>query len=121
MDKEFLEGLVSAEVADVILQRHQQDVQRLRCDHALANAIRSMGGRNETAIRALLDDSVILGADNMDQAAASAVEGLKREHGYLFAMPIISSPGTGTAPLAHHSMEDIGRMSMAEYRRFRGK
>jgi hypothetical protein len=120
MDKEFLENLVGAEAAQVILQQHLQELQRLRCDHALSGAIRAQGGRNETAIRALLDDSAILGAENMEQAAASAVEGLKREHGYLFASPIITSPGTGTAPV-RHSMEDIGRMSMAEYRRFRGR
>ena len=120
MDKEYLLTLVGEEAAEAIWQKHQQALRALGCSHALSAAVRNAGGRNETAIRALLNESEILNADDMDAAAASAVEGLKRQHAYLFAAPQVTSPGTGSAPVAA-TMEDIGRMSMAEYRRYRGK
>ena len=122
MDKEYLENLVGAEAAEQILQRHDQALRKLRCEHALSLAVRDAGGRNETAIRALINESDIAGAQDMAAAAASAVEGLKRQHSYLFQLPVVSSPGTGSA-VAHgaYSMEDVGKMSMAEYRKYRGR
>ena len=121
MDKEYLEGLVGAEAAEVILAAHTQELQALRCSHALSMAVQAAGGRNETAIRALIQESDILAAQDMGAAAASAVEGLKREHGYLFCTPVVSSPGTGTAIPARTDMQALGKMSMAEYRKFRGR
>ena len=121
MDKEYLEKLVGAEAAEQILQRHNEELQSLRCRHALSLAVRAAGGRNETAIRALINEADIAGAENMEAAAASAVEGLKRQHSYLFQLPVVTSPGTGTAPVGGCSMDDLSRMSMAEYRRYRGR
>ena len=121
MDKEYLESLVGAEAAEVIFQKHLQELQALRCDHALSMAVQAAGGRNEKAIRALIDHENILASENMVDAAASAVEGLKRQHGYLFQMPVVTSPGTGTAIPDRTDMEALGKMSMAEYRKFRNR
>ena len=121
MDKEFLDNLVGAEAAETIWQKHEQQLQALRCSHAISLAVRSAGGRNETAIRALINDGDILASEDMNAAAASAVEGLKREHGYLFCTPVVTSPGTGTAIPGRTDMEALGKMSMAEYRKFRNR
>ena len=121
MDKEYLVNLVGAEAAEDIWQRHEAAVSALRLDHALSMAVQAAGGRSEKAIRALVNESDILASSDMAAAAASAVEGLKREHGYLFSLPAVSSPGTGTTIPARVDMNAIGKMSMAEYRKFRGK
>ena len=121
MDREYLENLVGAEAAQEIWQKHEAAVNALRCEHALAMAVQAAGGRSQKAIRALINESDILAAQDMGAAAASAVEGLKREHGYLFCAPVVSSPGTGTAIPAPTDMNAIGKMSMAEYRKFRGR
>ena len=121
MDEIFLQELVGQEAAQQILQRHRQEMDALRCDHALASAIRAAGGRSEIAIGALLDRNAIAAAEDMQQAAERAVAQLKREHGYLFAMPVVSSPGTGRLTVdAPFSMDDVGKMSMEEYRKWRG-
>lgn len=120
MDKAYLEELVGAEAAEEILRRHEGELAALRTQHAVSMAVRSAGGRNETAIRALLDESAIANAENMEQAACSAVASLKKAHGYLFEAPRVSSPGTGALTVnGEASMEEIGKMSMAEYRRYR--
>ena len=120
MDKEFLENLVGAEAAEAILQAHQQEVNALRLEQALGGAVKHAGGRNEKAIRALLDEQAILQAEDMDAAAEQAVAELKRQNGWLFAPPQVSSPGTGAVTVTHTpSLEDVGKMSMAEYKRYR--
>ena len=78
MDKEYLEGLVGAEAAEDIWQRHEAAMNGLRCSHALSMAVQAAGGRSEKAIRALINESDILASSDMAAAAASAVEGLKR-------------------------------------------
>ena len=120
MDKAFLENLVGAEAAEAILQAHQQELSALRLEQALNLAVKQAGGRNQKAIRALLDEQAILGAEDMDVAAEAAVAELKRQNGWLFAPPQVSSPGTGAVTVTHTpTMEDVGKMSMAEYKRFR--
>ena len=120
MERAYLEELVGAEAAEEILRLHQQELAAMECRHAIAGAVRAAGGRNETAIRALLDEAAIANAENMEQAACSAVAALKKAHGYLFEAQRVSSPGTGALTLQDNpTMEDIGNMSMAEYRRYR--
>lgn len=120
MDKEFLENLVGAEAAQTILQAHQQELNALRLEQALSGAVRQAGGRNERAIRALLDEQAILQAEDMSAAAENAVAELKRQNSWLFAPPQVSSPGTGAMTVSHTpSLEDVGKMSMAEYKRYR--
>ena len=128
MDKEFLlqQGL-SEEGADAVLQVHQQTVtdyeQRIAAmgaDHALRQAVTAAGGRNLTAIRALVDEAAIAASEDMSAAAKAAVEALRRESPYLFAVPQVYAPGTGTAPRqTGRSMEELGKLSLAEYRRYR--
>lgn len=120
MDKEFLENLVGAEAAEAIWQAHQQEISALRLEQALGSAVRQAGGRNQTAIRALLDEQAILRSEDVELAAQAAVAELKRQNGWLFAPPQVSSPGTGAMTVSHTpSLEDVGKMSMAEYKRFR--
>jgi len=85
MTKEFLEELeLGDEVAEAILQRHTQTVQKLQFDHSLQQAIAAAGGRNAKAITALLDLEV-LQAD--PEGIAPALEQLKKENSYLFETP----------------------------------
>ena len=120
MDKAFLENLVGAEAAEAILQAHQQELGKLRLEQALGAAVKQAGGRSEKAIRALLDEQEILQAEDMESAAQAAVAEIKRQNGWLFAPPQVSSPGTGAVTVTHTpSMEDVAKMSMAEYKRYR--
>ena len=97
MTKEFLEELeLGDEVAEAILQRHTQTVQKLQFDHSLQQAIAAAGGRNAKAITALLDLEV-LQAD--PEGIAPALEQLKKENSYLFEEKLPRyARGTGTQP-----------------------
>ena len=120
MDKEYLENLVGAEAAAQILERHRAEMNALRLDSALSRAVERSGGRNQKAIRALLDESALLGAEDLNAAAEEAVAALKKDNGWLFAMPQVSSPGTGAMTVTRTpTMADVSKMSMAEYRRYR--
>ena len=120
MDQEYLENLVGAEAATQILARHRAEINALRVDSALSRAVERCGGRNEKAIRALLDEGALLEAENLHEAAEAAVAALKKENGWLFAMPQVSSPGTGALTVTRTpTMADVAKMSMAEYKRFR--
>ena len=120
MDKEFLEGLIGPEAAQEVLALHQKELDTLRLQQALGTAMRQAGGRNEKAIRALLDEQAILESGDMEQAARAAVGNLKKENPWLFAPPQVSSPGTGAVAVNHRpTMEDVGKMTLAEYRRYR--
>ena len=119
MEKDFLTDLVGEETAEVIWQAHQQALDRnrraLEGDLAIREAIFMGGGRNETAIRALLDREAICGHDDPRSAAREAVAKVRREAAYLFRQPQAYAPAQ-PAPV---SREDVAGMSMAEYRRWR--
>ena len=66
MDKEFLEGLIGPEAAQQVLALHQKELDTLRLQQALGTAMRQAGGRNEKAIRALLDEQAILESGDME-------------------------------------------------------
>ena len=129
MDKAFLEQLIgNGEVAQTIWQEHQRIVddyesrlQQQVLDHAVQQAVTAAGGRSEKAIRALLDQQGIAGAEDVFAAARQAVQALKQEQPYLFSLPQVYSPGTGTDRAMPVSSADVAAMSMAEYRRYRGK
>jgi len=125
--KEFLDNLVSdAAVAEAILQEHQRIVtdyeQRIRAmgiDSAVRQAVTAAGGRNLTAIRALMDEAA-LDAQDAEAAARQAVAKIKRENPYLFADAQVTAPGTGTgSPAGDYTMDELGKLSLAEYRRYR--
>lgn len=116
MDKQYLENLVGAEAAAEILKRHRAAL----AECALRDAVKRCGGRSEKAIRALLDESALLESEDLTAAAEEAVQELKRQNAWLFAPPQVSSPGTGAMTVTHTpSLEDVGKMSMAEYKRYR--
>lgn len=118
--EQFLNELLGAELASQVLERHNAVVSGLRLEYALDRAVEKSGGRNKKAIRAMLDESAIMQSDDVDTAARNAVESLKKENGWLFLQPQVSSPGTGAMTVTRTpSLEDVGAMSMAEYRRFR--
>jgi len=120
MEKEYLESLVGPEAAAEIYDRHQQELGALRLEHALTRAVDRAGGRSAKAIRALMDEQALAGAEDVDAAAGEAVAQLKRENPWLFVTPQVSSPGTGALTVTRTpTMEDVGKMSMAEYRRYR--
>lgn len=121
MDREFLKGLVEDEAAvDAILQEHGRVVEEMGFHHALEQAVNAAGGRNLTAIRALMDENAILGSEDRERALAEAVKRVKKDSPYLFQSPAVQPYAGGTpAQVLDFSMEDIGAMSMAEYRRFR--
>lgn len=116
----FLNELLGGELAGQVLEKHNAVVSGLRLEYALDRAVEACGGRNKKAIRAMLDETAIMRAEDVDSAARNAVESLKKENGWLFLQPQVSSPGTGAMTVTRSpSLEDVGNMSMAEYRRYR--
>ena len=114
--EELLKDLEES-VAEAIRQRHKDIVagyeNRIR-ESQLQQAVAAAGGRNYVAIRALI------GQLPQDEAAArSAVRQVQRENPYLFGGPV-SAPGTGGNPVSgDYTMEELGKLSPAEYRRYR--
>lgn len=71
----------------------------LAFDHALEAAITGAKGKNAKAIRALLDVDTLKGSKNQEADIKAALEGLKKDSGYLFDDGQIPPPyagGTGT-------------------------
>ena len=68
-------------------------------DHALEAAITGANGKSVKAIRALLDVDALKGSKNQEADIKTALEGLKKDSGYLFddgKNPPPYSGGTGT-------------------------
>ena len=116
--QEFLKELVEEQVAEAILRKHQDIVngyeERLR-DAQLQQVVTAAGGRNYIAIRALI------GELPQDEAGAkAAVNRVKRENPYLFGSGEVSAPGTGGSAISgDYTMEELGKLSPAEYRKYR--
>ena len=125
MQKEFIMSLgLEEQVADAILTEHQKITQgyeeKLRSvtvDAAVRQAVTAAGGRNLTAIRALMDVSAL--GDDPERGAALAVAAVKRENPYLFAGAQVTSPGTGSPAPMGYSHEELGKLPLSEYRRYR--
>ena len=105
-------------VAQAILQKHQTIVagyENRILESQLQQAVTAAGGRNYVAIRALI------GQLPQDEAAAkAAVAAVKRESPYLFGAGSVTAPGTGGNPVpGDYTMEELGKLSPAEYRRYR--
>lgn len=69
-------------------------------DHALEAAITGAKGKNAKAIRALLDVDTLKGSKNQEADIKAALEGLKKDSGYLFydgknPPPYSGETGTG--------------------------
>ncbi len=120
MDRTFLEGLLEdGAVIDTILQEHESTVKRMEFQHSLQQAVTAAGGRNLTAIRALLDEEELFGSENQEQAMSDALKKLKRESPYLFESRMEQPYSAGKPAQLGYSMEDLGAMSMSQYKRFR--
>lgn len=68
-------------------------------EHALESAIAGANGKSVKAIRALLDVDTLKGSKNQEADIKAALEGLKKDSGYLFddgKNPPPYSGGTGT-------------------------
>ena len=115
MEQDFIDGLgLDEETAQAVRQAHQQVVD------AYENRIRALtaaGGRNLTAIRALLDESAF--GDDIESGARAAVAAVKRENPYLFATAQVTSPGTGASAPMGYTQEELGKLPLSEYRRYR--
>lgn len=129
MEKEFLENLnIGEEAVAAILaesqkesREHSQELNDLRFDHLLENAIGQMHGRNAVAIRALLDVDSLKKAEDPDQAVSQALEQVKQENAYLFEDRVPAyAAGAGMGSFQRScSQEELGRMSMAQYKAYR--
>lgn len=76
-----------------------QKIADMAFDHALETAINGANGRNAKAIRALLDVDTLKASKNQTEDIKTALEGLKKDSGYLFddgQIPPPYAPGTGT-------------------------
>ena len=125
MEKEEMEAMgLEAHVVEAILAEYQRitdeyegRIRALTLDAAVKQAVTAAGGRNITAIRALLDESAF--GDDVEAEANQAVAAIKRENPYLFAPVQVSSPGTGSPAPMGYSQEELGKLSLSEYRRYR--
>ena len=126
--KALIENLVGeGEAAQAIQEEHQRIVdgyeariRTMQADFALQQAVQAAGGRNLTAIRAILDESAIQNAEDMAAAAKEAVGAVKRSSPYLFVQPGITAPGTGMGAVGQdYTQAELGKLPLAEYRRYR--
>ena len=90
------------------VQAHRQELEQLRFQSALEEAVKNAGGRNTKAIASLLDLDTIRSGEDLPQALAGAMEALKVEHDYLFQsqMPPLYARGTGTREGADNHTQD---------------
>ena len=77
---------------------HRQELDSLRFQTALEDAVRASGGRNVKAVAALLDLEDIRAQEDLPGALKAALEQVKKEHDYLFAAqtPPLYARATGT-------------------------
>lgn len=81
---------------------HQKEMADIAFGHTLEAAITGAKGRNAKAIMALLDLDALRGSKNQDEDIKAALEGLKKDSGYLFEAegtppPYAAGTGTGSA------------------------
>lgn len=95
--KETLKGLEGVDVKELqgkitTLQtdlknketEYQGKLADMTFDHALEKAITGANGRNAKAIRALLDVDALKASKNQEADIKTALDGLKKDNGYLF-------------------------------------
>ena len=122
--KEYMESLgLDGEVVEAVMARHGAVVealeQRLRSqavDSAVKQAVTAAGGRNLTAIRALLDETGF--GDDPEADAVAAVAAVKRENPYLFGQNLYA-PGAGSPIPRAPTARELEKMSLAQYRAYR--
>ena len=85
------------EKLDQAEETHKKQLHTMKLEHCVETAVSAARGRNVRAITALLDMEALSQAENPGQAAAQALEELRKENGYLFedAVPPPFAKGTG--------------------------
>lgn len=105
------------------IDAHKAEMAKVAFNHSLETAITAAGGRSAKAIAALLDVESLRGSKNQEADIKAALEVLKKDSGYLFGTDEVPPPysaGTGSAGVGQqYTQEQIGNMSMAEYRAYR--
>ena len=101
MDVQKLQGQIAQLQADLAAKdaAHQTELANMAFDRALDDAITGAKGRNSKAIKALLDLEALKGSKNQANDITAALEGLKKDSGYLFedaGTPPPYSAGAGT-------------------------
>ena len=125
MEQDFIESLgLDEATAELVRSEHQKvidayesRIRSLTVDAAVKQAVTAAGGRNLTAIRALMDESAF--GQDIEASAKAAVSAIKRENPYLFGGMAVTSPGTGAPTSLGYTQEELGKMSLSEYRRYR--
>lgn len=83
--------------------QHKTQLAELEFEGVLKDAVTAAGGRSAKAIRALLDVDTLRQSKNQEADIRAALEGLKKESGYLFKEEKEAPPpyaaGTGSAPV----------------------
>ena len=121
MEKEFLEGLGLEEsaVAAILeahaqeVSAHQQELEQVRFDASLQQAVARAGGRNLTAIRALLDEAALLAAQDREKAIGNALKDLKKTCGYLFDSPAPPAYAVGTGTRQNFETDEPKSLAVA--------
>ena len=90
---------------DKAVSDHQKELDGIRFQGVLDSAITAAKGRNAKAITALLDVDTLRGSEDQQKAINEALEGLKKDNGYLFDTegtppPYASGTGSGKQPPA---------------------
>ena len=86
------------EAHDQAVANHGKELDSIKFQHTLEQAITGAKGRNIKAIMALLDVDTLKGSEDQATAIRDALENLKKESGYLFdnaGTPPPYAPGTG--------------------------
>ena len=129
MEKEFLEGLGLEEtvVAAILEQharteeQHAKELAQVRFDGALEQAVSKAGGRNQVAIRALLDVDALAAAEDRDQAIRQALGKLKKECAYLFEQPVPPVYAAATGAVQGYLPEEPKTLAEALKEKFKKK
>ena len=125
MEQDFIDTLGLDEATAQILRAEHQKVidayesriRTLQVDAAVKQAVTAAGGRNLTAIRALMDENAF--GEDIEAGAKAAVAAVKRDNPYLFGGMAVTAPGTGTAAPMGYTQEELGKLPLSEYRRYR--
>jgi hypothetical protein len=91
------------EAHDTAVADHQKELEGIKFQNVLDNAIAGAKGRNAKAITAMLDVEALRGSEDQSKAIKEALENLKKESGYLFEddktpPPYARGTGVGTPP-----------------------
>ena len=99
-------------------ERMQAELLNLKRDSAIDLALTKAGARNIKAVKALFDmDKITLDGDTI-KGLDEQVTAVKTDNGYLFDDNVPAGAGRDK-PGAQKSIEEIGKMTMEEYKNFR--